>query len=160
VPGAEPTSTAVTEWQGQGVAIVGDALATLRTFDNFAAYRASLSGSKTANSLVWDPPTSVAWDAATHVSRGLHDRANQLFQAITTASIDPALWRTQRGLADATRDLIQVGDALRAYRDRLDRLPPGDASGANELLDRAWGLWDAAAPRWGLARTEAVNCQG
>jgi hypothetical protein len=147
----------VDQWQAQGMAMVGDALATLHTFEDFAAFRA---GAKTANSLLWDPPTSAAWDTATHVSRGLHDRANQLFQAITTSSIDPALWRTQRSLADSTHDLVALGDALQAYRDRVDRLPQGDASGATELLDRAWSAWDGLAPRWGLARSEAVNCQG
>jgi hypothetical protein len=158
----EPTSPVVDGWRLEAQAIIADALVALRTFEDFAAYRVSVtpsSGLRSAASLVWDPPTGVAWDAATHTSHGLHDRANQLFQAITTASIDPALWRTQRSMADATRSLLTLGDALQAYRDGVDRLPPGDASGALGVLDRAWGQWDGAAAQWGLNRSEAIACQ-
>jgi hypothetical protein len=143
--------------------MLADALATLRTFDTFAAYRASVtpaSGLRTPSILAWDPPTGATWDAATHVSRGLHDRANQLFLAISAATVDPALWRTQRETADAAHDLIDLGDALQAYRDRIDWLPPGDTSGALDLLDRAWARWDGAAMRWGMSRGEPVLCQG
>ena len=79
----EPVSSPVVdEWQASAQAMVADALATLRTFDVFAAYRVSVtpsSDSRTPAILAWDPPTGAAWDAATHLSRGLHDRANQLF---------------------------------------------------------------------------------
>ncbi len=159
----DPPSPAIDEWRATAQAMLNDALATLRTFDDFVAYRVSVtpsSGMRSAASLLWDPPSGAAWDSATHTSRGLHDRAYQLLQAITTASIDPALWRTQRTMADATQDIINLGDALQAYRDRIDRLPPGDASGALDLLNRAWTQWDAVATRWDLTRTEAITCQG
>lgn len=163
-PEAPPTppSPTVDAWQAEGHQIVSDALTALRTFDVFAAYRISATPSsalRSASSLAWDPPTGPDWDQATHTSRGLHDRSNQLFQAIITTDIDPALWRTQRELADATRDVISLGDALQTYRDRIDRLPPGDASGALELLDRAWTRFDTVAPRWGLSRYEAISCE-
>jgi hypothetical protein len=161
-PAAEPTSTALDDLRAQATGMVADALNALHTFDAFAAYRVSVtpsSGMRTPGMLAWDPPTSAAWQDATHTSRTLHDRANQLFQSITTASIDPALWRTQRTLADATHDLLDLADALQAYRDRIDRLPPGDASGALELLDRAWNQWDGVAARWGMARSEPIECQ-
>jgi hypothetical protein len=154
------SSPAVDEWRASALAMIGDALTTLRTFDSFAAYRVSVTPSsalRTPSILAWDPPTGAAWDDATHVSRGLHDRANQLFLAITTARIDASLWRTQREMADATHDVIDLGDALRAYRDRIDRLPPGDASGALDLLDRAWARWDAIAVRWQTGRAEAIG---
>ncbi len=143
--------------------MVTDALTTLRTFDVFAAYRVSAtpsSGLRLPSMLAWDPPTGAAWDDATHISRGLHDRANQLFVAISTASVDTSLWRTQREMADATHDLINLGDALQAYRDRLDGLPPGDASGPLDLLDGAWTRWDMVAGRWGMSRAELIGCDG
>jgi hypothetical protein len=138
-----------------------DALATLRTFDDFAAYRVSMtldSGQRTASILAWDPPTGTAWDSATSVSRGLRDRANQLFQGITSASVDPGVWRLQRDMAEASHDLMDLGDALHAYRDRLDVVSPGDAAGALELLDAAWTRFESEAPRWGMARAEAIAC--
>jgi hypothetical protein len=141
--------------------MLSDALAALRTFEDFAAYRVSItagSGLRPPSALAWDPPLGADWDNATHVSRSLRDRATQLFQAITTSSIDGVNWRTQRDMADASRDLVDLGDALHAYRDRVDRLPPGDAAGALELLDAAWTRWDAVAARWGTARSEAISC--
>jgi hypothetical protein len=159
-----PTSSALTDsWRASALGIVSDALTTLRTFDVFAAYRVSAtpsSGLRLPSMLAWDPPTGAAWDDATHVSRGLHDRANQLFVAISTASLDSTLWRTQREMADATHDLIDLGNALQAYRDRLDGLPPGDASGPLDLLDRAWTRWDSVAGRWGMSRGEPIACTG
>ena len=160
-PTPQPASSALTtSWHASALAMMTDALTTLRTFEVFAAYRVSVTPSSSLrlpSMLAWDPPTGAAWDDATHVSRGLHGRANQLFVAISTASIDPTLWRTQREMADAAHDLIDLGDALQAYRDRLDGLPPGDASGPLDLLDRAWTRWDAAAERWGTSRSEPIG---
>jgi hypothetical protein len=158
---APATSSETNAWQASALAILGDALATLRTFEDFAAYRVSMtpdSGQRPQASLLWDPPTGAAWDTATRVSRELHDRANQLFQAIATTQIDSSLWRTQKDMADASHDLIDLGDALRAYRDRIDRTAPGDAGGALDLLNAAWTQFDAVAARWGTARSEAVAC--
>ena len=150
-------------WKAQAYAMVNDSLQTLRTFEVFAAYRAAgvtQSDQRPPNTLAWDPPTGVAWDEATHVARGLHGRADQLVLAITTAQIDPGLWREQRTLADQVHDLLDAGDALRAYRDRIDRIPPGDAASALPLLDRAWLQWEAAAARFGLGRSEAISGEG
>jgi hypothetical protein len=108
--------------------------------------------------MVWDPPAAADWDEATHVARGLHGRADQLFQAVTTAAIDPGLWRQQRSTADAVHDLLDVGDSLLSYRSRIDVLPPGDASGALQLLDKTWAQWEAAAAHWGVSRAEAIGC--
>ncbi len=121
---------------------------------------AAQSGARQANELVWDPPTSATWDEATHVTRGLRGRAQQLFESVTTTKIDPSLWREQRRLADATHDLLDLGDALGAYRNRVDVLPPGDAGNALSLLDRAWAQWDTAAARWGISRAESIDCAG
>jgi hypothetical protein len=163
-PTPQPSSSALIDnWRASGLEIVADALSTLRTFDVFAAYRVSVtpgSGFRLPSTLAWDPPTGAAWDDATRVSRGLHDRADQLFMAISTASIDATLWRAQRQMADTTHDLMDLGDALQAYRDRVDGLPPGDASGPLDLLDRAWARWDAVAVRLGTSRSEPVACPG
>jgi hypothetical protein len=90
----------------------------------------------------------------------LRGRAEQLFKAITTAQVDASIWREQRALAETARDTGAVGDALAAYRERIDRLPTGDASGAAPLLDSAWARWEEIAARVGLARSEAVGCDG
>jgi hypothetical protein len=164
-PPARPTSPASTPeldaWRAQASAILIDALDTLRTFEVFAAYRvagAPPSDFRPPSTLAWDPPAGAAWDEATHLARGLHGRTDQLVQAITNAQIDPSLWREQRALADQVHDLLDVGDALRAYRDRIDRVPPGDAVSAWSLLDRAWLQWEAAAVRFGLSRSEPIGC--
>jgi hypothetical protein len=133
----------------------------LRAFDVFQAFRVSTaaqSGARLANELAWDPPTSAVWDEATHVARGLNGRAQQLFEAVSTTKIDPSLWREQRKLADAAHDLLDLGDALGAYRNRVDVLPPGDAGNALGLLDQAWIRWDTAAARWGIGRAEPIGC--
>jgi hypothetical protein len=138
-----------------------DGLQTLRTFDVFVAFRVSTtasSGMRSAAELSWDPPTGAAWDDATHVAHGLHGRADQLFQAITSAKLDPSVWREQRQIADLAADIRLVGDGLATYRDRLDGLPPGDTSGALSLLDRAWAQWEATAGRVGMSRSEAITC--
>src|ERR1043166_5092604 len=133
-PNADTGSTPeVDVWRKQIEAMLNDGLETLRTFDDYAAFRvatAPTSNQRLPSTLAWDPPTGSAWEAATRVARGLHGRADLLFHGVTTASIQPDLWRTQRDLADVTHDLIDLGDALRTYRDRIDRLPPGDAAGA------------------------------
>jgi hypothetical protein len=92
------------------------------------------------------------------VTRGLRSRANQLFVAATTASIDESFWREQRALADSITDLLNLGDALVAVRDRIDVLPPGDGSGVLGLLDQAWAQWDRASARWGISRAEPIGC--
>ena len=161
-PPPAPTSTPELDaWNAEARGMLSDALQALRTLDVFAAYRVSVaaeSGMRLPSALAWDPPTSAAWDEMTHVVRGFHGRADQLFLAVTATQIDPLLWREQRVLADATHDLLGLGDALLAYRDRIDRLGQGDGSGALGLLDKAWEQWDATAARFGLARGEAIAC--
>ena len=162
-----PSPTAVTlpadfdRWNQEAQGILSDVLSSLRTFDVFQAFRVSSAASSSLllrSELAWDPPTSAAWDEATHVARGAHGRAEQLFQAITVARIDANLWREQRARADAAHDLLDLGDALGAYGDRVGPLPPGDSSSALGLLDTAWSQWDAAAARWGTSRAEAISC--
>jgi hypothetical protein len=150
-------------WRGAAIAMLTDGLQTLRTFEVFSAYRVSItpnSDRRTASELVWDPPTGSDWDLATHVAHGLRGRSDQLFQAITTATVDASVWRDQRLLADVAHDVGGVGDALAAYRDRLDGLKPGDAAGALSLLDDAWGRWEQTAARLGLGRAEPIGCGG
>jgi hypothetical protein len=144
-------------WNQEAQGILSDGLQTLRTFDVFQAFRSSTAANSSAQ-LAWDPPTGAAWDEATHVTRGLRGRAEQLFRAVTMAGLDQSVWREQRALADATHNLLDLGDALGAYRDRVDALPPGDAAGGLELLDAAWSQWDAAAARWSISRSEPVPC--
>jgi hypothetical protein len=161
IPPASASTPQLDGWNAEARAMLQDALRTLRTFDDFAAFRVSTtesSGMRSAAELVWDPPPGAAWDDATHVARGLHGRADQLFQAITSAQLDQSVWREQRMLADLVADIRLVGDALASYRDPLDWLPPGDASGALTLLDRAWAQWESTAGRLGLARAEAIGC--
>jgi hypothetical protein len=148
-------------WTLEARTILTEAIETLQTFDVFQAFRVSTapdSSTRLPSELAWDPPTSAAWDDATHVTIGLHGRAEQLLLAVTTAALDAKLWREQRRLADATHELVDLGDALSAYRNRLDGLSPGDASGALGLLDKAWAQWDAAAARWGTSRAEPIGC--
>jgi hypothetical protein len=141
--------------------MLDDGLQTLRSFEVFAAYRVSTapdSDRRSAAELVWDPPTGTEWDAATHVAHSLRGRADQLFQAVTTAQVDASIWREQRSMADVVHDIGDVGDALAAYRDRLDGVRPGDAAGALSLLDDAWARWESTATRLGIGRAEAINC--
>jgi hypothetical protein len=148
-------------WTKEARGMLLDGLETLHAFDDFQAFRVSTatqSSMRQGAELAWDPPTSKAWDRATHITRGLHGRAEQLFKSVTTTRIDPSLWREQRKTADATHDLMDLGEALAAYRDRIDVLPPGDASDALRLLDQAWAQWNTTAARWGVARAEAISC--
>jgi hypothetical protein len=157
------TPAEIVAWNSEAQAMLSDTLKTLRTFEVFVAYRVSSAAEsrlRSPSALAWDPPTSAAWDDATHVARGLHDRANQLFVAATTVSIDQSFWREQRRFADSILDLVDLGDALMAVRDRIDRLPTGDGSGALGLLDQAWAQWDKAAMPWGLGRSELIGCGG
>jgi len=158
---AVPRSAEFDRWTQEAQGILSDSLQSLRTFDIFHAFRVSTvadSGLKQQSQLAWDPPTGVAWEEATHVARGLHGRAEQLAQAVTTARIDSALWRDQRTVAEATQRLVDLGDALAVYRDRLDGLAPGDAANALQLLDNAWAQYDSAAAGWRRVRAEAFNC--
>jgi hypothetical protein len=148
-------------WNQEAQGMLSDVLETLRTFDNFQAFRVSMtdgSNMRLAAELAWDPPTGAAWDEATHVTRGLHGRAEQLFQAVTTARLDPDLWRDQRDIADATHGLLDLSDRLSAYRERIDFLPSGDAAAALRLLDNSWAQWDTVAARWGASRAELLRC--
>jgi hypothetical protein len=143
--------------------MLSDALKTLQTFDIFQAFRvgsATESGARLASELAWDPPIGADWNAASRVARSLHGRADQLFLGVSNAHIDPSLWRQQRSAADSAHVLIDLGDALQAYRDRVDRLPSGDAAGALLLLDRAWSLFQTAAERWGTDRGEIISGTG
>jgi hypothetical protein len=148
-------------WNQEARGILSDGQETLRTFDVLQAFRVSTaaeSSMRLGSELAWDPPTSATWDEATHVTRGLHGRAGQLFLDVANARIDQALWREQRDFTDAAHDLVSLGSALEAYRNRVDLLPPGDASNALGLLDAAWAQWDVAAARWGLSRAEPIPC--
>jgi hypothetical protein len=165
--GAAPPATAVPPpadfdaWNTEAHGILSDTLQSLRTYDVLHAFRvtaAADSSTRPGSELVWDPPTSAAWDEATHVTRGVRPRAELLFQAVTTARIDTNLWREQRTLADATHDLVDLAESLGAYRDRVDVQSPGDPLGALGLLDKAWVQWDAVAARWGMSRSESMPC--
>src|SRR3982750_3903287 len=143
-------------WRKEAQGLLSDALQALRTFDSFHAFRvntAAESGMRLAAGLAWGAPTSGAWDEATHVARGTRSRAEQLFVAVTSARVGSDLWREQRAMADRASDLVELGDALNTYRDRLDRVG-GDAAGALAQLDQVWGQWEAAATRWGISRSE------
>ena len=140
--------------------MLSDALRALRVFEVFHAFRVSTapeSDLRLGAELAWDAPTSAAWDEATHIAVGMRARAEQLFLAVTNARVDPGLWREQRAMADSTTDLVDLGAALNAYRDRIDRVG-GDASGALGQLDQVWGQWESAAARWGVSRSERIAC--
>jgi hypothetical protein len=149
-------------WNREARAILSDGLETLRTFEVYVAFRisnAEQSDRRTATDLAWDPPSGTAWDEATHVAHGLHGRAEQLFKLVSTAQLDPGVWRQQRELATWTNDLLDLGDALDAFRSRVDSLAPrGDAVASWDLLDRAWLRWDTSAARWGVSRSEPIAC--
>jgi hypothetical protein len=161
---AAPTSAPPPDadrWNQEALGILSDVLQTLRTFDSFQAFRVSTaraSDMRQGAELAWDPPTSAAWDEATHVTRGLRGRADQLLTAVATARIVPNQWRDQRAAADAMHDLLDLGESLSAYRDRIENLPPGDASSALGLLDKAWSQWAAVAAHWNVSRSEAFGC--
>jgi hypothetical protein len=149
-------------WNREATAILSDAHETLQTFEVFTAFRVAMaeqSERRSATELAWDPPSGAAWDEAIHVSKGMHGRTEQLFLAVSAAQLDPGRWRQQRDLADATHDLIELGDALGAYLTRVERLTPrSDGTEAWPLLDGAWQRWDANAARWGVSRAELIGC--
>ncbi len=149
-------------WEREAKAILSDALETLRTFEVFAAFRVASAGQpdrRAPNELAWDPPGFRAWDEATHVARGLHGRSEQLLQSIATRQLDASQWREQRDWAQWAHDLLDLGDALDAYRGRAERLGAGtDATEALDVLDRAWARFDAAAANWGVSRAELIGC--
>lgn len=142
--------------------MLSDARAAMQTFDDYQAFRfskAALASAEPTNVLLWDPPTGAAWDEATHVARGLHGRAEQLFQAVTTSKPDPEAWRARRQLADSVHLLMDLGGTLAAYRRRVDVVgSQGDGSGGLGTLEDAWRQWDDAAQRWGVSRAEQIGC--
>jgi hypothetical protein len=143
-------------WEQEVRGILSDALETLRTFEVFAAFRV---GRADPAQLAWDPPTTASWNEATHVARGLHGRAEQLFLQVSTSPVGAGTWRQRRELAEASQGLVELGNALAAYRSRVDFLGPGgDGSGAWDALDRAWAQWEVNAKRWGLGRAELIPC--
>src|SRR5579884_3596304 len=143
------------KWSHEAAGLLQDAIDSLRTFDTFHAFRLSTVAAD-GQPLSWDPPTSAAWNDATHVARSSHGRASSLFQAISTARVDPSQWRDLRAAAEHAHGLIDLADALAAYRDRVDQLPPGDALQALPLLEQAWSLWDNVAAPWGFTRAEPI----
>ncbi len=162
-PGAQaaPAAPDFDAWSQEARGMLSDALEALRTFDSFHAFRVSTTASSSMRlgaELAWDPPSGAAWDEATHVARGLRGRAEQLFLAVTNAQIHPAQWREQRTTGDAAHDLVDLGSAVAAYRDRIDRLGVGDASGALDQLDKVWAQWEASAARWQVSRSEPIGC--
>src|SRR5215468_11274152 len=79
-PRGSATTPELDNWQAGARGMLLDALQTLRTFDSFAAFRVSTTGSSGMRSpaeLAWDPPPGAAWDDASHVAHGLHGRADQ-----------------------------------------------------------------------------------
>jgi hypothetical protein len=164
-PGPTPPAILPPEfdvWDREAAGMLSDALNALRTFDVFMAYRVTTpaSNARTPFDLDWDPPSSAAWNEATHVVQGLHARADQLFQAVRSARIDPSLWREQRALDENVHTLLDLGIILASYRERLDTLPPGDAASVSSLLDRAWAQWTDCAARWDLTRAEPIGPPG
>jgi len=160
-PVPAPLVPEFSRWSREAMAIVSDGIETLRTFEDFHAFRVSTaaqSDRRLPSELVWDAPTSAAWEEATHVARGLHGRADQLFQAVTRATVDPSAWRQQRSMADTVHVMLDFGDTLLEYRNRVELLPPGDASGALPLLDKAWAQWEDVAGRLGVSRAELLSC--
>src|SRR6266704_4275910 len=71
-PTAMPLPADFGGWNQEARGILSDGLETLRAFDVFQAFRVSTAAQ---SSMAWDPPTSAAWDEATHVTRGLYGRA-------------------------------------------------------------------------------------
>jgi hypothetical protein len=156
-----PGSVDVAPWNQEARAILTAVLAALRTFDDFHAFRATHadeSSIRLAAELVWDPPTGQAWDDATRTARSVQPRANQLFTTIRSTPFSEAEWRQQREMADAAHELVDLADMLAAYRDVVDTLGNGDASGTVPVLDRAWTKFDTAAERWSFSRSEAIGC--
>ena len=93
------------------------------------------------------------------MARGLHGRSEQLFLSISTRQLESADWRNQRDWAQASHDLLDLGDALNAYLERVNRLPPGgDGTSSWGLLDAAWAHWHANAANWGVSRAELIGC--
>src|SRR5258708_28288891 len=83
-------------WNQEARGILSDGLETLRAFDVFQAFRvtaAAQSGTRLGAELAWDPPTSAAWDEATHLTRELHRRAEPWFESVTTPPLGPSLSR-------------------------------------------------------------------
>ena len=162
VPTLAPVGPEFEPWQREARAVLSDALETLRTFEVYAAFRVSSANDserRRDTDLAWDPPSNLAWIEATHVARGLHGRAEQLEQRVSTAQVDPSNWRQQRDLAAWTHDLVDLGDALNAYRDRIDGLQAGsDGTQLWNALDAAWQRWDASAVRFGVSRAEPLGC--
>jgi hypothetical protein len=150
-------------WTQEATAMLSDSLETLRIFETFIAFRLSLaaeSDRRAATELAWDPPSSSAWNEATHVARGFGGRAEQLFNLVVNARVDPGWWREQRTLADAIGELRQLGDALLAYRARVDWVGPNsDGTATWGALDAALQRWDTAAARWGVSRSEPLGCR-
>lgn len=156
-----PSSVDVSPWTQEAQAILTTVLAALRTFDDFHAFRATHadeSSIRLGAELVWDPPTGQAWDDATRTARSMRPRANQLFTTIRTTPFSEAEWRQQRDMADAAHELVDLADMLAAYRDVVDTLGNGDASGTIPVLDRTWTQFDTAAERWSFSRSEAIGC--
>jgi hypothetical protein len=149
-------------WEREAKAILSDALQTLRTFEDFLAFRltfAAQTDRRATSELAWDPPSGRAWDEATHVARGLRGRSEQLFQQVSQRVVDAAAWREQRDMAANASALRDLGDALDDFRVRTQYLAAaGDGTAAWEVLDRAWARYDASAAQWGTGRAELIAC--
>ncbi len=168
-PAPRPTATATriapeafSGWQREAREILSDALQTLRTFEGYLAFRAN--NVRTGNQdgpveLAWDPPTRMQWAEALHVSEGLRGRAQQLFLAIARSEVNPAAWREQRDWAQSAQELVDLGDALNAYRARLERIPADSrAMDTQDALDQVWARWESSASQWGASRVERIAC--
>jgi hypothetical protein len=162
VPLEPPTPPELGPFQQEAREILSDALQTLRGFEVFGAFRVSSaesSGRRGTTDLSWDPPARGAWDEAIHVTQGLAARAEQLFNHITQAQVDRAAWREQRRMAERTSGLIELGQALAAYREAINGLSPAsDGTQLWDMLDRLWERWNANAAEWGVDRAESVAC--
>src|SRR6266702_2575973 len=69
-PTAMPLPADFGGWNQEARGILSDGLETLRAFDVFHAFRASVAA-QSGTALAWDPPSSAAWNEASHVTRGL-----------------------------------------------------------------------------------------
>jgi hypothetical protein len=153
-----PSTDEAAAWSDEAASVLADTQAALRVCDTYAAYRLSASA-RGSTEPIWDPPTSAEWLATQQQASALRQRADQLFQTIANARVDPSVWRERRAQAAGAHELINAADALRAYLDRANHFAPdGDGSGGLDALKTAWSHWDAAAQAWGIDRAERITC--
>jgi hypothetical protein len=161
-PPEAPDTSALDAWDAEAQDVLAKALGVLHTFDTFSAYRISRvnnSSLRSPRELVWDPPTTAEWADAQDSARSLKARAGSLFQAVSTANIDPNLWRERRVLAAASRSLADMTNWLVSYQEAVATLErESDGSRALPSLSKAWEQWEASSAYWSVDTTEAIGC--